>query len=117
MRRQRPGRLAQRRGGRRSAPGARVPRRKPPLPAATPVLAEIQDAVARSVGHPDHRPVHGWVQAEACFAFVLWHAGDYAGAAERMAALGDRVTDSYPWFDKDEFASVRRILRGMGGAR
>ncbi|GAA1420600.1 hypothetical protein [Catellatospora coxensis] len=82
-----------------------------------PVLAEIQDAVARSVGHPDHRPVHGWVQAEACFAFVLWHAGDYAGAAERMAALGDRVTDSYPWFDKDEFASVRRILRGMGGAR
>lgn len=80
------------------------------------VLAEIQDAAARSVGHPDRRQVHGWVQAESTFAYVLWHAGDRAGAAARMAVLGNRVTD-YPWNDEHEFEAVRRSLRGIGGVR
>lgn len=79
------------------------------------VLADVRDAVARSVGHPDHRRVHGWVQAEASFAYVLWHAGDEAGAAARMAALGNRAT-RYPW-DVNEFRQVRRKLRRVGGAR
>ncbi|MEV0457267.1 hypothetical protein [Catellatospora methionotrophica] len=80
------------------------------------VLAEIQDAAARSVGHPDYRQVHGWVQAESSFAYVLWHAGDRPGAAARMARLGNRVTD-FPWSDENEFEAVRRSLRGIGGVR
>lgn len=79
------------------------------------VLAQVQEAVARSVGDPSHRRVHGWVQAESSFAYVLWHAGDHAGAARRMAALGNRAT-RYPW-DLKEFRHVRRRLRQAGGAR
>lgn len=77
------------------------------------VLDEIRDAVARSVGHPDYRPVHGWVQAECSFSYVLWLAGDLSGAAARMAALGNRIT-IYPFGSPRDFRTVRRKLRGAG---
>ncbi|ATO13624.1 hypothetical protein CO540_07080 [Micromonospora sp. WMMA2032] len=74
------------------------------------VLHEIRGAVARSVGHPDHRPVHGWVQAECSFSYVLRLAGDLPGAAARLAALGNRVT-IYPWPSAGELRTARRTLR------
>lgn len=79
------------------------------------VLDEIRDAVARSVGHPDFRPVHGWAQAECSFSYALWLAGDLPGAAARLAVLGNRVT-IYPWHNALQLKSVRRRLRSAGRA-
>ncbi|WP_155387075.1 hypothetical protein [Catellatospora paridis] len=76
------------------------------------VLQDVKDAVARSVGHPDYRPVHGWVQAQSSFAYVLWHAGDRWGADARMAALGNRITQ-YPWSHIEFWSARRSLSRGI----
>jgi hypothetical protein len=75
------------------------------------VRAEIQEAVARSVGHPDFRPVHGWVQAESSFAFVLRLAGDRRGARTRLARLGNRLTE-YPWHSAVQLKMARLFQLG-----
>ncbi|WP_422733592.1 hypothetical protein ACN26Y_24620 [Micromonospora sp. WMMD558] len=77
------------------------------------VLTELQDAVAVSVGHPDYRPVHGWVRAQSSLAMALWYAGDRAGAASRMATLDNRITE-YPWRSVRQFRTVRRRLLRIG---
>ncbi len=79
------------------------------------VLDEIRDAVARSVGHPDFRPVHGWAQAECSFSYALWLARDLPGAAARLAVLGNRIT-IYPWDNPSQLKFVQWRLRWAGGA-
>ncbi|WP_204000939.1 hypothetical protein [Micromonospora lutea] len=74
------------------------------------VLDEIRDAVARSVGHPEFRPVHGWAQAECSFSYALWRAGDLPAAAARLAVLGNRIT-GYPWDSPHQLKSIRRKVR------
>ncbi|MGS2619310.1 hypothetical protein ACVCAH_33020 [Micromonospora sp. LZ34] len=60
------------------------------------VRDQLRRAVAQSVGHPDFRPVHGWVQAHSSLAYAWALAGDARSMAMHFGALGDRVTD-YPW--------------------
>ncbi|GAA1026523.1 hypothetical protein GCM10009557_04570 [Virgisporangium ochraceum] len=83
--------------------------------AAPHVREEVAAEAARSVLHPDFRPVHGWLGAHSVFAFTLFHAADHAGAAVHFAAMGNRV-NSYPWSAhsglwKPEFRQARRAVR------
>ena len=71
-------------------------------------------AAARSVLHPDFRPVHGWLGAHSVFAFTLFHAAARDRAAVHFAAMGNRVS-SYPWdahsgLWKSEFRQARRTV-------
>ena len=74
------------------------------------VRESVLNAVARSVDHPEFRPVHGWVQAECSFSRVLWLAGERRAAAERLRVLGNRVT-TYPWDSRLQLKAIQLISR------
>jgi hypothetical protein len=76
------------------------------------VKEEIAAAAAKTVLHPDFRPVHGWVGAHSVFAFAFAHASAHAEAAKHFAALGNRAA-SYPWSMHDArwMAAFRRARR------
>ncbi|WP_204000336.1 hypothetical protein [Virgisporangium aurantiacum] len=78
------------------------------------VREEVAAAAARSVLHPDFRPVHGWLGAHSVFAFDLFHAAAPDSAAVHFAAMGNRV-NSYPWdaqsgLWKSDFRQARRAV-------
>jgi hypothetical protein len=81
------------------------------------VLAELQQAVARSVGHPSYEPVHGWVLAQNTFVAALLWTKDAKTTAARLQALGNRVSES-PWnrgehtLSAFRWAKLRTRLRG-----
>jgi hypothetical protein len=60
------------------------------------VLAEIEDAAARSVLHPSHVPSPLGIQAQSAFALALWLAGERAAAAVHLRALDGRAS-AFPW--------------------
>ncbi len=55
------------------------------------VRNEIYEAAARSVNHPDFRPVYGWVYAHNLFAYVFSVMDDYRSAAQSFRAIGNRM--------------------------
>jgi hypothetical protein len=60
------------------------------------VREEIREAADRSVRHPAFRRTIGWVWVESVFALMFLIVNDHAAAAERFAALGQRVSEQ-PW--------------------
>lgn len=80
------------------------------------VREEIGAAAARSVLHPDFRPVHGWLGAHSVFAFAMFHAAAHDRAAVHFAAMGNRV-HGYPWDLHNGWKADFRQARRTAGVR
>lgn len=79
--------------------------------ASPPILAELSEAAARSVRHPQFRRTHGWVQVLNTFAMTFCLAGAPARARELFDAL-DGFGTEYPWhYLGDSAAAVIRSYR------
>ncbi|MGW2649535.1 hypothetical protein ACWC2T_32620 [Streptomyces sp. NPDC001393] len=60
------------------------------------VHAELTEAAARSVLHPQFRRPYGWVMVQGAFAALFSLMGDLASAAVHFRALGG-LASQYPW--------------------
>ncbi|MEU6773351.1 hypothetical protein [Streptomyces sp. NPDC046759] len=60
------------------------------------VHAELTEAAARSVLHPQFGRPHGWVTVQGAFAALFSLMGDTASAAVHFRALGGLASE-YPW--------------------
>ncbi|MEV6299353.1 hypothetical protein AB0M02_08115 [Actinoplanes sp. NPDC051861] len=79
--------------------------------ASTPVLAEVSEAAARSVQHPEFRRTAGWVQVLNTFAMTFCLAGELRTAKTLFDAL-DGLGTEYPWhYLGDSAAGVIRSYR------
>jgi len=81
---------------------------------ATPaVQADLVAAAARSVLHPDYRPVYGWVSAHSAFAVAFSLGGNHVAAAPHFRALGPFGAPSY--IGASGFAAHRDLALLVGG--
>jgi hypothetical protein len=79
--------------------------------ASAPVLAEVSEAAARSVQHPDFRRSPGWVQVLSTFAMTFCLAGELRTAKAIFETL-DGLGAEYPWhYLGDNAAGVIRSYR------
>ncbi|MEU4424984.1 hypothetical protein AB0F81_30560 [Actinoplanes sp. NPDC024001] len=72
--------------------------------AAPSVLAELSEAAAHSIQHPQFRRTHGWVQVLNTFAMAFCLAGEPHTARQMFEAL-DGLGSEYPWHYLGESAA------------
>jgi hypothetical protein len=84
------------------------------------VLAELTEAAARSVLHPEFRRGYGWVVAHGYFAMAFSLAGAYDLAAPHFQQLGNLLTEQ-PWAylgdPAAEFTKHRAKALARGGRK